>query len=647
MSSYRWSIAMGAALAALSLCPASAFAADYCVDRDGCDPTSTFGVGGLQAALDAAAAASGSDRVLVGAGVYGGAFSYLAPDPVSIVGVGIGQTALAGTVGGRDALLLRSRASSVIDMSITAAASGARGLTLDGTARRLALSSAPGAQGTRPLTLSSGADVREVSVVQADPASGAVFAEGSATFTDSTISGGSEAVGFSGAGTVLTLSRLEMRSGRGVSGDSGRASVSDSLIDLGSTPNGVGLLAATGPGSVAIDASRVTIAGAGAGGQTGLRALAGSAPGRDASIALRDSVIAGPPVPIHRFATSGTANVSTDWSNYSSAGVVDAGAGSLIESNHGLSAPTFVAPAAGDYRPRFDSSLIDAGDPLLIRGVIDLLRFPRPVDGNGDSAVRGDPGAYEYQRAPPSAAAAAPPPATAGVAHQFSGSGVDPDGDPLAFSWSFGDGASGTGPTPVHSYSAAGTYTATLTVTDPTGRAASVSVTVVVSAAPAPAPTPTPTPTPGPTPPGSGGPATPGGPSAPGSPSLPGTPAPPGEPPAPPAKPVVGDPAAPDGRARDREAPVLSALRVARRGRVASFRLSEAATVELVFTRRASGRVLRRRIVISAAAGRVSVRLTRGPKALSGRFVLAVIATDSAGNASKAARVKFRAPRRA
>lgn len=60
-----------------------------------------------------------------------------------------------------------------------------------------------------------------------------------------------------------------------------------------------------------------------------------------------------------------------------------------------IAAPMFVDAPAGDYRLRYGSPCIDAGNPLAVP-CTDIDGKPRPSDGNWDGTNRFDIGAYEY-----------------------------------------------------------------------------------------------------------------------------------------------------------------------------------------------------------------------------------------------------------
>jgi large repetitive protein len=66
----------------------------------------------------------------------------------------------------------------------------------------------------------------------------------------------------------------------------------------------------------------------------------------------------------------------------------------------------------------------------------------------------------------------------------MSGSGSDPDGDPVTYEWNFGDGGTATGQSVTHAYSSRGAKSVTLTVRDNRGGTASRGETVTVNALP-------------------------------------------------------------------------------------------------------------------------------------------------------------------
>ncbi|HUR26842.1 MAG TPA: choice-of-anchor Q domain-containing protein, partial [Planctomycetota bacterium] len=71
--------------------------------------------------------------------------------------------------------------------------------------------------------------------------------------------------------------------------------------------------------------------------------------------------------------------------------------GHFLGVNGNISAPAlFVDPAAHDYRLRFDSPGIDAGNPSTPAGTLDFLGTPRSIDGDLDTHERSDIGAFEF-----------------------------------------------------------------------------------------------------------------------------------------------------------------------------------------------------------------------------------------------------------
>ena len=497
----RRALIAAAALAAGCLAPHAALAADYCVATSGCDAAHTFAAADLQTALDDAATKLDPDRVLLGPGHYAPAhyIANLSSGPVEIAGAGSDQTVFdVNTV---YALIASGPGVSIHDIGVVLAATPSAGIITNGLVSNVSVKGAAGATGASGLVLGKGASVAHATVTL--PAGGTgIRITDTATVVDSTVAVGSDgatSIGVLAEGSTLpdpiSLKRLRISAGHPLQADSGQVQIADSLLDLGATPFGVGLLAhsdVNGP-SVFIGADRVTIVGHDdvAGLQTGAEAAA-TGVGATVGVTLENSVIANVRDAAIRSASAGYAHFGLHHTVYTPGAFFQdqntgTGTGTLEPDGVTAADPRFVDAAAGDYRPRADSALIDASAPASIAlGPTDLAGLPRLVDGNGDGSALADLGAFEYQRTAPAVAAAAASPAqpTAGQQVTFSGTATDADpGELLAGSWAFGDGSTGVGLTATHAYGAPGSYTATFTATDPVGLKATRSVTIDVAPA--------------------------------------------------------------------------------------------------------------------------------------------------------------------
>ena len=169
--------------------------------------------------------------------------------------------------------------------------------------------------------------------------------------------------------------------------------------------------------------------------------------GATAKAVLRGVALIGAGAPFGHPQAAGVASVDVDRSAFRTG---YAPGPSDVIGTHNLGAPTgFVDAAAGDYRLRFDSPLVDAGGLVLVPAdATDLEGGRRAVDGKGDGSTQPDIGAYEYQRrAPAFDASASTGAAPAGTPIAFLMSNVsDPDpGETPTLRWDFSDGSSAPG----------------------------------------------------------------------------------------------------------------------------------------------------------------------------------------------------------
>lgn len=602
--------------------PGAARADDFPVTPN--DPVS------LQTALDAAEAHPGPDRVIIPAGTYqpGGTSSF-AYQPVSPSNNGV---EILGA--GRSSTLLTKAATTGATLIVNGPDSVVRGLTVENDNTdvndpkvALDLLSQAGGSIVEDVELrgptaggfafrgDANVTVQRSRVVVRGPGTGLRQNAGALTLTDTSVEAltssgvGVNASGIGASADVARVRSVGMSTAFSATFGGAALTVRDSLVVLPAMSGGTALNAGDNNNTLSnhtatVEADRLTVVGATGQNHRGVRVSPNSA-GDSFQVNVRDSLFRDVATPLECSATNGGSGaVTADWSSLPTTGDVSSGC-PVTRSNPVLGTPVF---ADADYRPRFDSPLVDAGNPDPLAPTFDLDGLSRPVG-------RRDVGAYEYQRRPPVVTASATPSVVAtGQLATFQAAGSDPDpGESVSFTWAFDDGSSASGQTVSHAFGSPGSHSATLTATDPAGVTATATATVTVTAPPGTAPP---------------------------------------------------DTAPPD------QAPQLSRLGVVPRrfglrpflprllsgsARVAPtrrrpeirFTLNEAATVTITFERRVRGRFrrVRGRVRVRAPQGssrlRFGGRISRQRSLRPGRHRAVLRAADAAGNRSLPARAAF------
>jgi hypothetical protein len=612
---YRLPLAVLAALAAILVLGATANAATFCVQDPAC-PAGGTPKGTPAEAMTAANADGFLDTVRIGPGTYNTTGLGIG-SPVEIVGAGKEATELVETDAGIALMLSANSSASDLSVRITQPVSFGIWLNDGADATRVRVTgpdSVTQSVGIRADEL--GSVLNDVSVDLADRGDVyGVYSIAGGQLRDSDITAG---IGIVGNEPALAVRRTVIRANTGLWAFGGSLNASNVLITRHPRPmypgfTGVEVMNGNDGSDATLMATHVTIDGGTP--DVYRRGIAVSSVNNanvttgKATATIESSIVRGVNSAIYQDGDSPTesATLNLAYSSYDGSNVHENANGGLVlgAGNRADNPdPKFFDPAAGDYRLRWDSPLLDRGrpTPFLQDEDPDLATHQRVRDSDGNGSALRDMGAYEYQRvAPQVTATVAPLEGPLGTAMAFDATGSDPDGDPLAYSWNFGDGSGGAGTHAGHVYGAPGSYQATVTATDPTGLSATASQSAAVTAEAAQS---------GPT--GS----QPGG---------------------------------------DHVAPVLSGLTLspkrftARRSSRVTYRLSEAARLTLVVQRatRRKGRtvfVRYARAERSAAAGanRLTLRRRVGSRRLvAGRYRITLVARDSAANRSNVVRASF------
>jgi hypothetical protein len=491
-------LATTAALASLAAGAATAHADTYCVAK----PTCAAQPGGhaaadLPAALAAAAAHAGADRIEIGPGTFpfpagGTPVVQSSNDVTEIVGAGRDATILSGGPSDDFALEVEHAGTVVSDLGFALPAGAeSRGLDLDAAgavARRIDVEGPQATSSSQGIGITAGAKLEDARItLPLDTASDGVYVYGSdgATLDRVTIASGyGLRVNSTNGATTVTRSNIKASYRVAYIQSPDTLTIEDSLLQstTGSYET-VGVDAYAAGKATTAQILRSTLVSPGSHPLVDVNSYAANA---TAKAVLRGVALAGTGAPFgHK--PLGVVSVDVDRSAFRTG---YAPGPSDVVGTHNLGAPTgFVDAAAGDYRLRFDSPLVDAGGlALLPADAKDLGGGKRQVDGKGDGSLQTDVGAYEYQRrAPVFDAAASTATAAAGTPIGFLMSNVsDPDpGETPALRWEFSDGSTANGGAVQHAFGAVpGGATATAVATDPAGVSTSKAVHVDVVAAP-------------------------------------------------------------------------------------------------------------------------------------------------------------------
>lgn len=470
-----------------------ASASSFCVGDPACPAGPSNNYATIQGALTAAGIVSGTDRIEISPGTYAdGPWVTGALNPVEIVGVGATKPVLsAPAVIGTKVLTLNADGSSIQNVAITVpAADGATGLEVDkwATVSNVAVTG-PGSANAVGIALAghNSSVVTDVDV-NLDWGGGnqsnaiTLATASSATIYDSTLRA---CTGLSVyTSNNVDVERLRVTADNGVFFLNSSGTVSSSLLRY-STPALMGyhygLRVNNTDGSLqTVNSVNNTIVG---GVATGIVSSA-STPGVN-TVNVNSNVIAGFSASFLLDGT-GTNTVSTTYSRYDVTPPQPVGAGNALFSGD----PGFVNAGGGDYLPRRDSALVDAGDPNAVAtggqpipSARDLAGNNRQVNAVGTDAATRDIGAFEVQNGAPTAVinVLTPNPSTSSPVNFSSDGSSEPDGDLVSYLWSFDDGVTISGLTAQRSWDVTGIQTVRLTVTDSTGLSATAAVQIRVA----------------------------------------------------------------------------------------------------------------------------------------------------------------------
>jgi len=490
--------AFAAAVCLLAL-PAVASATVFCVHDPAC-PAGGVAKNALGDAIQAADLDQARDTVRIGPGTFP-AGAYGADKPIDIVGAGRGATTLTGGNGPSNGLIyVMDGTSSVSDLTVRLTANGQKGIRLmhGADARRVAVTGAHNLTAVDGIyTEEPDSDLQSIVIDLGPDLTGAGINDSGGRIEDADVTAG---VGILAGGSGTIARRVTVRGQLPLEVFGGTLNIANALVRPYPDPGinyfvGVEVENGNDGAGALLHAADITIAGNGFGAGIAVHSNTSASTGT-ATATLDGAVFRGVNSDLMRDGESATetADLQVAHSSFDAIKVDDTpGNGTLSQGSGNITGgadPRFVNPAAGDFRLRYDSPLLDKGPPVepLSGDDPDLAGLDRVVDSDGNGSAVRDIGAYEYQRrAPVVSVTAAPASALVGAPFTFGSQVSDPDGDPISSSsWTFDDGAGASGASVAHAFASAGSHTATASATDATGLTGSATGTVTALAQPGP-----------------------------------------------------------------------------------------------------------------------------------------------------------------
>jgi hypothetical protein len=497
---------VAAVAAALTLAlPATASARDYCLGVTAACPDGATAVSSLNAAAqDMQANPSGSNRVFIASGAWAGGVVFTRT--VEIIGAGRDATTITTPPAGSGAttstpIVLLSSSSVVRDLRVRMSGSSSVGIDLNpgGNLQRVAVAADSPVDTTVGVKLDgTRATLDEVDV---DLANGRAFSlyRGTATITGSRLRGGVDGIDVApSTGNSVTVARSVITGADALVLHGGTASLESSVLDA---RGGDGLTMSITPSfSSPTTATLRGVSIFGSGG-TGYGIDQHVVPSYRTVLDAQDVLFGAGfvrPIRVQNDSTSTAAAVTGQLSNFAvpsafAGGPASGGLETWLEfagkdvTGFSFSSRYFTPQAAvrdaaaGDFRPRIDTGIVDRGGIAALPAAVDLLGGARAVDGDGNGSALRDIGAVEYvPQGPAVTASAAPGTLIPGAEATFTAAVTDDPGDTASIVWTFDDGTTASGATVRKAFASPGEHTATVTATDTTGQKGVATRTVSV-----------------------------------------------------------------------------------------------------------------------------------------------------------------------